>query len=40
MTRGCECRSRVGRVSDQYSDLTGGYADRTFKMPNPNYFLP
>ena len=30
----------VGDFGDQYSDLTGGYADRTFKMPNPNYFLP
>lgn len=25
---------------DQYSDLKGGYADRTFKLPNPMYFLP
>ena len=25
---------------DQQSDLTGGYAARTFKLPNPNYFLP
>lgn len=25
---------------DQYSDLTGGYADRTFKLPNPMYYLP
>jgi predicted secreted acid phosphatase len=30
----------VANFGDQYSDLTGGYADRTFKMPNPNYFLP
>jgi hypothetical protein len=30
----------VGNFGDQYSDLTGGYADRTFKLPNPNYFLP
>jgi HAD superfamily, subfamily IIIB (Acid phosphatase) len=30
----------VASFGDQYSDLTGGYADRTFKMPNPNYFLP
>lgn len=30
----------VGDFGDQYSDLTGGYADKTFKMPNPNYFLP
>jgi predicted secreted acid phosphatase len=25
---------------DQYSDLLGGFTDRTFKMPNPNYYLP
>jgi hypothetical protein len=25
---------------DQFSDLKGGHADRTFKMPDPNYFLP
>ncbi|MEO5709235.1 MAG: HAD family acid phosphatase [Nocardioidaceae bacterium] len=25
---------------DQYSDLSGGYADRTFKLPNPMYYLP
>jgi hypothetical protein len=30
----------VANFGDQYSDLTGGYADRTFKMPNPNYYLP
>ncbi len=30
----------VASFGDQYSDLTGGYADRTFKMPNPNYYLP
>ena len=30
----------VASFGDQYSDLKGGYADRTFKMPNPNYFLP
>jgi hypothetical protein len=30
----------VGNFGDQYSDLKGGYADRTFKLPNPNYFLP
>lgn len=30
----------VADFGDQYSDLTGGYADRTFKMPNPNYYLP
>ncbi|HEY3613620.1 MAG TPA: HAD family acid phosphatase [Gaiellales bacterium] len=30
----------VANFGDQYSDLVGGYADRTFKLPNPNYFLP
>ncbi|MEU6850665.1 HAD family acid phosphatase [Actinacidiphila alni] len=30
----------VANFGDQYSDLTGGYADKTFKLPNPMYFLP
>ena len=30
----------VGDFGDQFSDLLGGYADKTFKMPNPNYYLP
>jgi HAD superfamily, subfamily IIIB (Acid phosphatase) len=30
----------VANFGDQYSDLQGGYADRVFKLPNPNYFLP
>ncbi len=30
----------VASFGDQYSDLKGGYADKTFKMPNPNYYLP
>ena len=30
----------VASFGDQFSDLSGGFADRTFKMPNPNYFLP
>jgi hypothetical protein len=30
----------VADFGDQYSDLTGGFANRTFKMPNPSYFLP
>ena len=30
----------VANFGDQYSDLEGGSADKTFKMPNPNYFLP
>jgi predicted secreted acid phosphatase len=27
-------------IGDQFSDLLGGFADKTFKMPNPNYYLP
>jgi len=27
-------------VGDQQSDLDGGYAERTYKLPNPFYFLP
>lgn len=27
-------------IGDQWSDLKGGYADRTFKLPNPFYYLP
>ena len=30
----------VANFGDQYSDLSGGYADRTFKVPNPMYYLP
>jgi len=30
----------VANFGDQYSDLKGGHADRTFKLPNPSYFLP
>jgi predicted secreted acid phosphatase len=30
----------VANFGDQFSDLKGGHADRSFKMPNPNYFLP
>jgi HAD superfamily, subfamily IIIB (Acid phosphatase) len=30
----------VANFGDQYSDLNGGFADRTFKIPNPMYFLP
>ena len=30
----------VANFGDQYSDLAGGFADKTFKLPNPNYFLP
>jgi acid phosphatase len=27
-------------MGDQQSDLDGGYAERTFKLPNPVYFMP
>jgi predicted secreted acid phosphatase len=30
----------VADMGDQFSDLDGGFADKTFKMPNPNYYLP
>jgi predicted secreted acid phosphatase len=30
----------VANFGDQFSDLEGGFADKTFKLPNPNYFLP
>jgi predicted secreted acid phosphatase len=30
----------VASFGDQFSDLVGGFADRTFKLPNPSYFLP
>lgn len=30
----------VGNFGDQYSDLEGGYSKKTFKLPNPNYYLP
>jgi hypothetical protein len=29
----------VANFGDQYSDLDGGYADKTFKVPNPTYFV-
>jgi len=30
----------VANVGDQRSDLAGGYADRSYKLPNPMYFTP
>ncbi len=30
----------VADFGDQYSDLDGGYSGRTFKIPNPMYYLP
>lgn len=30
----------IANVGDQESDLVGGYAERTFKLPNPFYYIP
>jgi predicted secreted acid phosphatase len=30
----------VANFGDQFSDLSGGFGDKTFKVPNPMYFLP
>ena len=30
----------VANFGDQWSDLNGGFADQTFKVPNPRYYLP
>ena len=30
----------IASVGDQYSDLTGGYAEKMYKLPNPYYFVP
>lgn len=31
----------LGNVGDQWSDLQGDYlGNRTFKLPNPMYFVP
>ena len=30
----------VADFGDQFSDLEGGFAGKTFKLPNPMYFLP
>jgi len=30
----------AANFGDQFSDLEGGSADKTFKLPNPMYFLP
>ncbi|MEU3090808.1 HAD family acid phosphatase [Streptomyces massasporeus] len=29
----------IANFGDQYSDLQGGHADRTYKLPNPTYFV-
>lgn len=30
----------IANIGDQQSDLTGGYAEKTYKLPNPFYYLP
>jgi predicted secreted acid phosphatase len=30
----------IGNFGDQFSDLIGGHADSTVKLPNPTYYLP
>lgn len=30
----------TANFGDQYSDLTGGFAQQTYKLPNPMYYLP
>lgn len=30
----------VANFGDQFSDLKGGFADETYKIPNPMYYLP
>lgn len=30
----------VASIGDQTSDLVGGHAEQTFKLPNPYYFIP
>ena len=30
----------IASIGDQQSDLTGGYALKTFKLPNPYYYIP
>ena len=29
----------IASIGDQASDITGGYAEKTFKLPNPYYFV-
>lgn len=30
----------IANFGDQFSDLSGGYADKDFKLPNPMYYIP
>ncbi|HEY0944533.1 MAG TPA: HAD family acid phosphatase [Opitutaceae bacterium] len=37
---GFEGHTIVASIGDQQSDLEGGHAERTFKLPNPFYLVP
>ena len=30
----------IANMGDQMSDLDGGFAEKTFKLPNPFYYIP
>ena len=30
----------IANIGDQQSDLDGGYAERTWRVPNPFYYIP
>lgn len=30
----------IASIGDQQSDLSGGFAEKTFKLPNPYYYIP
>jgi hypothetical protein len=30
----------IANIGDQFSDLEGGFAERSFKLPNPFYYIP
>ena len=38
--RGPAGTTSSANFGDQFSDLIGGYADQSVKLPNPTYYLP
>jgi acid phosphatase len=30
----------IANMGDQFSDLEGGFSERTYKLPNPFYYIP
>ena len=30
----------IANMGDQMSDLDGGFSEKTFKLPNPFYYIP